>query len=243
MEKAEYQNMFEQEDTHFYYVSLHKLIVSLLKKYAPKKKILNILDAGCGTGRLAELMQEEGDVIGIDRNDEALKFARRRGLTVQKTSVSNLTFKDQTFDVITSIDVIYHKAVADDVQALREMHRVLKPNGILIIRVQAIPWLKTSHDKYVHGARRYSRIELHGKLKLAGFTVEKLSYMNASLAPVGIAQHIYETFLPPKSNHSSVNQVNQLINATALGILIFEGKILHTMNLPFGLGLIAVCRK
>ncbi len=242
MEKAEYENMYVAEESHFYYVSLHKLILSLLKRYAPKKS-LNILDAGCGTGRLAELMQQYGNVIGIDMSDEALKFAKKRGLTVQKASVMKLPFKDNSFEVITSIDVIYHKAVNDDVKALKEMHRVLKPNGVLILRVQAIPWLKTSHDRFVHGARRYSKKMLQTKLVASGFTTVKLSYMNAILAPVGIAQHVYETFLPPKAEYSSVKQVNQLINMTALGILKFEGKLLYKINLPYGLGLLAVCKK
>jgi len=54
MEKAEYKNIFENEEIHFYYVSTHKLILSLIKKYLLQKRHLKILDAGCGTGLLAK---------------------------------------------------------------------------------------------------------------------------------------------------------------------------------------------
>src|SRR6185369_13695546 len=120
MEKQEYKNMYQREDTHFYYVTLHKLVLQLIQKYAPIKSTLNILDAGCGTGRLAELMKNVGEVTGIDMSDEALKFAKERGIKVKKASVMKLPFKDNSFDVITSIDVLYHKAVTDDTKALKE---------------------------------------------------------------------------------------------------------------------------
>jgi ubiquinone/menaquinone biosynthesis C-methylase UbiE len=243
MEKQEYQNMYNAEDTHFYYVSLHKLVLRLIKQYAPVKSRLNILDAGCGTGRLAELMQPLGTVTGIDMSDEALKFAKTRGIKVQKASVMKLPFKNNEFDIITSIDVLYHKAVTDDNKALKEFKRILKPGGIVIIRLQAIPWLKNSHDHVVHSNKRYSKQEVKKKLLESGFTIEKLTYMNMSLAPIAIGQHIFQKFLPPSKDHSSIGQTNKFINMTAENILTAENTILHTANLPFGLGVIAVARK
>lgn len=243
MQIAEYQNMYNAEDTHFYYVTLHKLILQLIKQYSPIKSALNILDAGCGTGRLTELMQSLGTVTGIDMSDEALKFAKTRRIKVQKASVMKLPFKDNSFDIITSIDVLYHKAVPDDGKALREIYRVLKPNGIVILRLQAIPWLKNSHDKVVHANKRYSIKQVKQKLVETSFTIEKLSYMNMSLAPIAIGQHILQKIIPHSKVHSSIAQTNRFINMTAAGILTAENKLIHTTNLPFGLGIIAVARK
>jgi ubiquinone/menaquinone biosynthesis C-methylase UbiE len=242
MEKPEYQNMYNAEEIHFYYVSLHKTILSLIQRYAPHKKNLKILDAGCGTGKLAKLMQKYGTVTGIDMSNEALMFAKKRGVTVKKGSVTEIPFPNNSFDIVTSIDVIVSKSV-DDRKALQEFYRVLKPGGILILRVSAIPWLKVSHDKFVHSNKRYSKQMLKEKLLKAGFQAEKLSYINMSLAPIGIAQHIFEKFLPPSKDHSLINETNQFINMTATGILNAESSLLHKTNLPFGLGLIAICRK
>ncbi len=243
MEKAEYENMYRAEETHFYYVSLHKIILSFFKRYAPHKKNLKILDAGCGTGKLAELMLGFGNVVGVDMSDEGLRFARKRGISVKKASVAKLPFRSKSFDIVTSIDVLYHKAVGDDISALKEMYRVLKPNGILILRVQAIPWLNLSHDKYVHGIRRYSKDILREKLLKVGFHTEKLSYINAVLAPIGIIEHFIQNSFPPSQNHSSVKQTNYLLNSIMTTIISSEIKLLSIINIPFGLGLIAVCRK
>lgn len=243
MEKQEYKNIYSLENTHFYYVTLHKLILRLIRKYAPIKSKLTILDAGCGTGRLAELMKEYGTVTGIDMNDEALKFARERNITVRKASVMKLPFKDNSFDVVTSIDVLYHKAVTDDTKAMKEFYRVLKPGGIVILRLQAIPWLTNSHDKVVHSKRRYAKNMIKEKLLEVGLKIEKLSYMNMSLALIAIGQHLFQKFLPPSKNRSSISETNRFINMTATGILTAENNLLHTTNLPFGLGIIAVGKK
>lgn len=243
MEIAEYQNMYHAENSHFYYVSLHKLILQFIKQYRGAVKTVTILDAGCGTGRLGQLMKRYGTVTGIDMSDEALEFAKKRGLAVKKASVTKLPFQDNRFDVVTSIDVIVSKEVTKDTDALNEFYRVLKPGGILILRVSAIPWLNVSHDRFVHSNKRYSEKMLREKLENAGFTIERLSYMNMVLAPVGILQHFYENVFPPKQDHSSISKPNQLMNTIALTLLNIENSLLHAMNLPFGLGLVAVARK
>jgi ubiquinone/menaquinone biosynthesis C-methylase UbiE len=156
MDKAEYENIYRNEESHFYYVSLHKLVLTFLKRYKHGRN-LSILDAGCGTGRLAQLMQRNGSVSAVDASNEAIRFAKMRGIMPLRASVMELPFKNNSFDVVTSIDVIYHKGVTDDRKALQEMYRVLKKGGILIIRVQANPWLSLSHDRHVHGVRRYTK--------------------------------------------------------------------------------------
>lgn len=242
MEQAEYKNMYHAEDTHFYYVSLHKTILALVKKYKTQKK-LTILDAGCGTGRLAELMKPLGQVTGIDMSDEALGFAKKRGVKVIKASITDLPFKENTFDLVTSIDVIVSKSIKNDMDAFNEIYRVLKPGGILILRLSAIPWLKVSHDKFVHSNKRYSKRLLKEKLEKAGFSIEKITYMNALLAPVGIGQHFYEKIVPPKENHSSIKEMNQFLNTSIEKILTTESQLMNTISLPFGLGVLAVARK
>mgnify|MGYP001566594883 CR=1 FL=1 len=135
MEIAEYRNIFEHEETHFYYVGTHNAVIELLKKYLFKKTGNIILDAGCGTGSLMKKLKSFGKIYGVDVSHEALKFAKSNGLKqVRKGSVTNIPFKENQFNAVVSIDVLYHKAVKSDLKALKEFIRVLKPGGVLIIK-------------------------------------------------------------------------------------------------------------
>lgn len=162
---------------------------SLLKKYLPKKKSLKILDAGCGPGAALVYLSQFGDVIGVDVSDEALKFARKRGKVI-KGDISELPFKDKTFDVVVCLDVLYHKWV--DVQkAFSELKRVLKPGGILFIREPAFDWFKSSEDIASATKHRFTKEELKKELG-SSFVVVKLTYINFFLFPLALVKRIPE---------------------------------------------------
>ena len=156
MEIVEYENMYRNERDHYFYVATHQLVLSLIEKYAPTpKKQLKILDAGCGTGLLAQKMSKMGRVEAIDFSPEAVKFSKRRKIKVQQASIEKLPFPDDSFDVVVSIDVLTAASIKNDQVALREFNRLLKPGGILIMRVSAYPWLKLIHDKHVQIGRAH----------------------------------------------------------------------------------------
>lgn len=240
MQTSEYRNIFEHEETHFFYQANHVIVLSLVKQYL-KTKNPKILDAGCGTGLLAKKLGRFGDVLGIDINPEAVKFAKKRGVKVKKASVLRIPFRANTFDLVTSLDVIYHREVNDNV-ALREFYRVLKPGGILILRVPANKWLKLMHDKEVHTRERYTPSELKRKLLKAGFQINLLSFVNMVLLPLAVLKQLKES-LSTKKVESGVGKVHPLINKVLLALLLIEVTFLRYINLPFGLGLISVCRK
>ncbi len=243
MEKEEYRNIFNNEETHFYYVATHSLIIDLVKQYAPQKKDMMILDAGCGTGLLGVKLQSLGKVKGVDISETALAFARKRGLEVYKSDVCRLPFKKNSFDVIVSIDVLYHKRVFDDIRALKEFYRVLKPGGIAIVRVPALKWLKRSHDKIVHSRKRYEKNELQYKLQVVGFVIQKLSFVHATLLPVVILSYMVERLLTAQMSTSSITKLPKSINQFLKVLLYVESIVLQYFNLPFGIGVIAVARK
>lgn len=244
MQKAEYKNIFESEARHFYYVANHELILSLIKTYLERKKgKRTILDAGCGTGLLAKRLEQFGDVSGIDTSPEALKFSAQRGVNVDRASITKIPFPDNSFDLITCIDVLYHKGVQNDRRALKELFRVLKHRGLLVLRVPAHRWLTTAHDRYVHTGRRYSKSELEAKLTLVGFTILKLSFINMGLFPLALVRHFFEKIHPPHKIASGVTMPVSSLNNALGKILGFEAYLLQRVNLPLGVGLLAVCKK
>src|SRR5207244_9935462 len=89
-----------------------------------------------------------------------------------------------SFDLVFSFDVLQQLPEKLNEPALREMHRVLKPGGVLFIRVAAFEWMRSSHDEDMNSFHRFSRAELVDKLVRCGFKVEWQSYANNLLLQV-----------------------------------------------------------
>ena len=87
-----------------------------------------ILDAGCGEGVLVEEFKAEGrDIQGLDLNYES-KY-------VQRGSVLDMPYTDNSFDAVLFLDIFEHLAYSDQQLALDEIHRVLQGRGILIASI------------------------------------------------------------------------------------------------------------
>ncbi len=243
MDTAEYKNIFESEDSHFYYQAVHNLILKLIDKFADTaNQKPEILEAGCGTGLLSVKMGNIGNVSAIDMHDEALKFSRMRGVNSCKASVEALPFPDDSFDIVTSVDVIYHRNVQDDSQALREFRRVLKPGGTLVMRVPARQELHSTHDETVWTSRRYRSGQLRSKLEQAGLHPLLVSYCHSILYPPAFLKAKLEKALGSKP-HSGVSKTSASVNELLIKLLAAETNMIASgMTMPIGLGLIAVAR-
>jgi SAM-dependent methyltransferase len=95
-----------------------------------------VLDAGCGVGYGTELLAGSARrVVGVDRDAEAIAYARRRygapNIEFLEADVLELGFPDASFDVVCSFETIEH--LRDHERYLREMRRVLRPGGVYVV--------------------------------------------------------------------------------------------------------------
>lgn len=100
-----------------------------------KGKKGKLLDVGCSDGRIMQYFIQKGfECEGIDISDKAIEFGKRRSLNIKKVDITKkLPFKDETFDITFCGEVLEH--LLDPFATVKEMHRVLKKKGSIVITV------------------------------------------------------------------------------------------------------------
>lgn len=245
MEKAEYSKSYEFEENNWYFVSRQNFFFTLLKRYmyVPKKR-LNILDIGSGTGAILKRLENYGKVIGIDNSKEAVSFCKKRGLNCLYSPAEKIPFKKEKFDLITLFGIIEH--IRDEKKVLKEVHRVCKNGGTIMIEVPAYPFLWSEHDIALHHFRRYTTKKLRFKLKEGGFKVEKITYIYSFIFPaVVIMRLLRKIFMSSKEKAASdpFEKIPRFIACLLYKLAEKEASLIKKMNLPFGVSIVCIAKK
>ena len=246
MHPDEYRVMFELEDAFWWYRGLRVLLTGLLARYASAGTAPMILDAGCGTGANLKLLESYGHALGVDISEQAIGFCRARGIPddrVMQASVTDLPFRDGFFDLAVSFDVICN--VVDDVSALAEVGRVLKPRGVFIVQLPAYQWLWSRHDVAVGHKWRYTARSMREKMSQAGFAIERLTHVNTLFFPfVAARRRLDRRALENGHNiRSEVSPLPRPLNSLLSALYTAEMRTASRVDLPYGLSVIAVARK
>jgi len=158
-------------------------------------------------------LEKFGKVYAVDINDTALLYAKKKGIkNLYKASVENLPFKNDFFDMVVCSDVLYHKKVTDDEKALKELHRVLKPDGLLFLRLPAFEFLRGAHDIIVQTRHRYTAKEIKEKLVSCGFAINKLTYANMILSIPLFVKRSFERFFNHRLHKSDTTMLPDILN-------------------------------
>ncbi len=236
--------MYQVEDRHWWYRGMETITRSVLNRWMhiPNPRIL---DAGCGTGAaMTTYLAEYGKVTGVDLYPQALEFCRKRNAPrLARASILNLPFAPASFELVTSFDVLYERAVSNEALALTELFRVLTPNGKILLRLPAYDWLRGQHDERVHTNRRYTKKLVKELLEQSGFVVEHLSYANTFLFPLAVVKRLSEKIFPSKDNQSDLSLNTGGFNSILKNILASEAPLVAYASLPYGLSVVAVGRK
>lgn len=250
MNPVEYARMYEVEDSHWWYVGLHELILAIVKRESMSLgRALRIFDAGCGTGRLCELLAQFGQVDGCDNSEEAISFCRGRGVaTVKVLDLNHISLEQDTYDAITSIDVLYHNGIAHDISVLKSLNAALKPDGLLILQLPAFNFLRGTHDVAVYTRERYTIDKIKERLAASGFAVEYSTYRLCFLFPaIACYRKLCTVFKMQEHDSlqvdSDLKQTPQLINKLLLALVRVENRLLNRISLPLGSSAFVLARK
>ena len=241
MQSAEYEIMFCVEETHWWYRALHQLIFDSLERELPNWREKTILDAGCGTGVILKQLGNADKNVGVDIAAEAISLCQRRGLTnVRQADIAALPFDDASFDAVICSSVVYHQWVADVTSAMRELGRVLRPDGLLFVNVPAFRFLHSAHDEAVMTARRFTKKEIRSLLVANGFTIRRLTYWTTLLFPLAV---LARTLGGSKMGRDFESAETSLMHRFFAKIMTLELSLLRSVSFPFGVALFAVARK
>jgi SAM-dependent methyltransferase len=138
---------------------------------------------GFDGGRVAT---EGARVIAVDLRREGLErlHGLHRSAWPTVASSTHLPVASRVIDAALALDVLEH---TDDLASVREIERVLKPGGFVVVMVPALPWLWSARDVEAGHRRRYTRRALSALLDRAGLEVVELRFYRCLLPPLPIA--------------------------------------------------------
>ncbi len=194
------QAMLDVDEHHWWYRGRRAIIAAELERI-PVRAPARVLDAGCGSGRTLLELRRYGEVSGIELDEDAAAFAARRGpFEVRVGRLEQMPWPDGTFDLITCLDVIEH--TPDDVVTLRELRRVCKPGGWLLVTVPAYQALWSRHDEANHHFRRYGRGSLRSAAVSAGWRVGRATSFNGLLLAPAAALRLAQRRRPLNDDYT-----------------------------------------
>jgi SAM-dependent methyltransferase len=247
MNPAEFANIARSEQTFWWYRGMQRILFRLLDPIARKRKFQRVLEAGCGTGYLSKTLAERygWPMFPVDLGWEGLEYAR--GMQAPRPvqcDIAALPFGDGAFDLLLSMDVIVHFPRGEETRPAAEFARVLRPGGLLVIRVSALDLLRSRHSMFAQERQRFTRRRLVRLLEDHGFAVRRCTYANALLMPVALAKfRIWEPLMrqPPRSG---VEPAGPWLDRLLYAPLAAEAALIGVgVNFLYGQSLIAIAER
>jgi len=252
MEKKYYEEYYTLERTNWWFKVRNCILMERIKTIAGGRNDLKILNIGAGTGRTTELLQAFGEVTSVEYDAYCVAFTRDKlPFEIKQGSILALPFADQSFDMVCAFDVIEH--VENDGLAVREMKRVCRNGGNVIVSVPAFQFLWSHHDVINHHHRRYTLKGLqkvfdnnHVANRPQGKIVYS-TYFNTLLFPPVAAFRLIAEWLPQKLIRRGTGADNHVIpqgsplNRLLELIFSIERPLLRRgVHLPFGVSAMLV---
>jgi len=232
------------ERSHFWFRGFRWFVRPELTRAVAGRRAPQLLDCGCGTGGNLDLLGEFGHAYGFDFSWTGLEFARQSGQAVARASLASIPFRDASFDVVTSFDVL--QCVPADIEqgGIREMARVLKPGGHLIVNVAALEILSGGHAVLSVEYRRYTPAQLRTLLESAGLIVERLTFVHATLFPLMLPVRLVQRWYGGgAAGEFDITVPPWPVNALLTGVVRAEAAALRVVDMPIGSSLLCHARK
>jgi len=236
--------MESQNETHWWYQARRKLLEMGIKDYAASQSNLRILDLASACGGNFQMCNQYGTIIGIDISPHSIRFCKEKGIdSMVQGNVELLPFEEKSFDVVVAFDIFEH--LPNDIDSMKEVFRILKDDGILLVNVPAFMSLYSEHDVAFEHVRRYSKKELIAKLKSVNFKPVFSSFWSFFIFPaVFLIRKIFVKKRLEESQSDFHLDVPNWIEMTLRWLSILEVSWIFKKNhFPFGVSFYCVATK
>ena len=234
----------QAEANHFWFNGFRSFVAPVLADVAAGRPGLHLIDCGCGTGHNLNLLAPHGRAFGFYLTLSGVVRVKG-GHPVAQADITRIPFRSDTFDVATSFDVL--QCVPEDVAAVREMTRIVKPGGAVILTMAAFDALRGDHAIYWNEVRRYTPGRVRALLSAAGLHADRVSFMFGSIFPMFAAARILQRLTRPfrggVQSDIDIRVPAAPVNAILTTIVQTEARLARTLPLPIGSSILVVARK
>jgi SAM-dependent methyltransferase len=231
------------ERWHWWFRGRTEILESVLRRYAPQK-VRSILSVGCGPAEgLRWLLPFTTDaVVGLDME---WLHARNRpaGVRFAIGALPQSPLADESFDLVLALDVLEH--LDDDAAGVADLARLVKPGGVLLITVPALPSLWGGQDVISHHRRRYTKRSFSMLFERAGIRTPRITYFNTILFPFAAAVRWGRRAAGHANRPRSDFDDNKpgIINNVLARAFAAERHLIGRVPLPIGVSLLATWRR
>jgi SAM-dependent methyltransferase len=243
--KEEYIKMSDVELFHWWYRSLHHLVLNVIKKYNNTSDV-KILDAGCGTGGLLSFLRDKGyrNLSGFDISKDAVSFSKDKKLDIFQCDLRDYN-EERIYDIIISNDTMYFFNINEQKAILNKFYKNLNGGGIVILNFPALNIFSGIHDKAVGIRQRFNKQMIEDMIDKDKFKIVEQVYWPFLLSPIILfIRFIQGTKLKLYNDveiQSDINTPSNFINNILYNIVQFENRFFKKK--PFGSSIFLVLIK
>jgi SAM-dependent methyltransferase len=230
------------ENWHWWFRGRQSLIQSILGQELKVSDSRRILSVGCGPseglGWLLPFAGPHGQVVGLDI--EAMHAPKHKGsIGFVVGSLDATPLATASFDLVLALDVLEH--IDDDSRALAEAVRLVKPHGLLLLTVPALPSLWGGQDVVSEHRRRYTKRTLIRLFKEAGLSRYEVKYFNTFLFPLVATIRWSRRALGFGNRPRTDFEDNRpgVVNDALARVFGAESHMINRLSMPIGVSLLA----
>ncbi|MFZ0219848.1 MAG: class I SAM-dependent methyltransferase [Candidatus Aquirickettsiella sp.] len=221
-----------------------------LKKHLASLTKPSLLEIGCSSGYMLQKLNQlfpHATLIGADIVYKPLiELSKQLTIPLLRFDILQCPLPDNCIDAIILLNVLEH--IEDDVSTLKQIFRILKPNGALILEVPAGPHLYDVHDKICMHFRRYKLTKLCQLITKQGFKITHRSHLGTLIYPAFFLAKLWNKRLLSKPDNEQRQLIEKKIRQTSKnkllsGLMDLELRLGKWFSYPFGIRCVVSCIK